>query len=310
MLSVLVRDYRMTFKTVFVVINPASGNNEPILNTLNDVFQQHDVTWQVGITFADGDGAKYAKQAVADGYDLVMAYGGDGTVLDVAIGLMGTSTPLAILAGGTANAMASEMGVSDQLEKAVRLPFADDSMLRAVDIGQVNDTYFLLRIGTGMIATFSESVTRDLKNQYGVAAYFLGGIKALQNPQTVTYKLNIDGEAIETTGTACLITNGNELGVLNLKLSPKVDISDGLLDVFIINNDVQSIIGMVSTIAQIDNDALKLQHWQGRNITIDTEPAQSIYGDGETVAFTETPCEIHLHPQAIQIVTSGKKGKK
>lgn len=297
----------MKFKKVFVVINPASGNNEPILNTLNDIFQDYQVTWQVGVTFADGDGASYAKQAVADGYDLVMVYGGDGTVLDVAIGLMDSSVPLAILAGGTANAMASEMGVPNQLEQAVRLAFLEDSTLGAVDIGQVNDTYFLLRIGTGMIATFSESVTRDLKDQYGVAAYFLGGIKALQNPQTVTYKLTIDGEAIETTGTACLITNGNELGVLNLRLSPHVDIGDGLLDIFIINNDVQSIVGMLGTMAQIDHSALNLQHWQGRNIKIDTEPAQDIYGDGETVAFTDTPCEIHVHPQAIKIVTSAKK---
>ena len=294
----------MDFKKIHIVINPASGNNEPILNTINDVFKEHDVHWDVSITHDDGDGAKQATEAVENGCDLVMAYGGDGTVLDVATGLIGSDVPLGILPGGTANAMADEMGVPNNLAKALNLPFSEKARIRQVDIGQAEDKYFLLRVGTGMVATFSAGVSRELKDSFGIAAYLIGGIRAISNPQFVTYNLTIDGETISTEGTACLITNGNSLGALGLKLSPKVKIDDGLLDIFIINNDVQSILGALSHIAQIENSAIDLQHWQGKSIRIETEPPQEIYGDGETIAFTNTPCDISLKPNALHILTT------
>lgn len=294
----------MNFKTIHVVINPASGNNEPILNTINDVFREQAVNWDVSITHEDGDGAKHAREAVERGCDLVMAYGGDGTVLDVATGLIDSDVPLGILPGGTANAMADEMGIPNTLANALTLPFADNATIRKVDMGQAEDKYFLLRVGTGMVATFSAGVSRELKDNFGIGAYLIGGIRAISNPQFVTYNLTIDGEEISTEGTACLITNGNSLGAFGLKLSPKIKIDDGLLDVFIINNDVQSILGALSNLAQIENSAIDLQHWQGKSIKIDTEPPQEIYGDGETIAFTNTPCEIKLRHQVLNILTT------
>lgn len=297
----------MNFKNIQVIINPASGNNEPILNIINDIFRKHGAKWDVSITHDDSDGAKHARTAIQNGCDLVMAYGGDGTILDVATGLIESDIPLGILPGGTANAMADEMGVPKTLAKAVALPFDEKVAIRKIDIGQVEGKYFLLRVGTGMIATISAAVDRELKDNFGIGAYFIAGIRAMSNPQFVTYNLTIDGEKVSTQGTACLITNGNSLGAFSLKLSPKVKIDDGLLDVFVINNDVQSIIGALSNLAQIENSAVDLQHWQGKTIKIDTDLPQEIYGDGETVAFTNTPCEINLIPQALNILTTQGK---
>lgn len=293
----------MRFNKVHVIINPASGNDEPILNTLNDVFKQYDIDWDASITHADGDGARHAQEAIAKGCDLIMTYGGDGTVLDVAEGMLESDVPLAILPGGTANAMADELNVPSNLAQAAAIPFASAATIRKVDVGKAGERYFLLRVGTGIVASISEEVTRDLKDRFGIAAYLIGGIQALTNPQFVTYRLNIDGTEIETQGTACLITNGNSLGVFSLKLSPQVKIDDGLLDVFILNNDVQTVLGALSNLAQIENSLVKLQHWQGKSIIIDAEPEQGIYGDGENIAFTNTPCTIELHQAALKIVT-------
>ncbi len=67
------------YPRVHVVVNPASGKDEPVLNTLNDVFREHGVTWDVSVTHRYGDAADQARAAIADGVDLVAAYGGDGT---------------------------------------------------------------------------------------------------------------------------------------------------------------------------------------------------------------------------------------
>jgi diacylglycerol kinase family enzyme len=88
-----------TFRRVHVVINPASGKDQPILNTLNDVFHQHGVEWDVSITHKYGDATAQAKDAIARGVDLVVGYGGDGTQHELANAVIGTETPMAVLPG-------------------------------------------------------------------------------------------------------------------------------------------------------------------------------------------------------------------
>ena len=75
------------FRNVAVIINPAAGNNEPVLNTVNDVFAEHNIKWEALVTHGTGDATKLAGQAVESGYDLIVSYGGDGTLMEVVNGL-------------------------------------------------------------------------------------------------------------------------------------------------------------------------------------------------------------------------------
>ena len=100
-----------TFRRVHVVINPASGKDQPILNTLNDVFRQYGVEWDVSITHKYGDATVQAKAAIARGVDLVVGYGGDGTQHELANAVIGTPIPMAVLPGGTGNGFARELGI-------------------------------------------------------------------------------------------------------------------------------------------------------------------------------------------------------
>lgn len=69
----------LPYEKVHIVINPAAGQNEPILNVLNDVFHPTGVDWEISLTRQSGDATRLAAEAVASGVDLVAAYGGDGT---------------------------------------------------------------------------------------------------------------------------------------------------------------------------------------------------------------------------------------
>lgn len=288
-----------------MVINPASGGNEPILNTLNAVFQPHDINWSVSITRNAGDGAICARDACTNGADLIMAYGGDGTILDVAEGVVDQGVPLGILPGGTANALREDVGVPPTLRAAAQLAIHEDAVIRSIDVGKANDRLFLLRVGTGMVGTISD-IPREDKNRFGLGAYIIAGIRALSEPQYVDYTLDIDGDIIETEGAACLVTNGNAIGALNIRLSKHVKIDDGLLDVFIVNNDLSSILGMAGSIVQVDDLAVSLQHWQGKSIRVQSTPSQGVYGDGEEIPFTDTPCQIEILPSALQVLSTGQ----
>jgi len=169
------------FKRVHIVVNPASGQDRPFLNIFNNAFGPAEIDWELKVTKAAGDARQYAQQAATDGIDLVVAYGGDGTVMEVASGLIGTQTPLAIFPGGTANVMSVELGIPGDLAQAAALISGSDHEIRPVDMGQISDQNFILRAGIGFEADLVQGARRDLKDRIGNLAYVISALQALGN---------------------------------------------------------------------------------------------------------------------------------
>ncbi|MCX6048030.1 MAG: diacylglycerol kinase family protein, partial [Chloroflexi bacterium] len=186
-----------------VIINPVAGQDEPVLQQLNAVLRECAVDWEIAVTKQAGDARRFAQQAVHHGVDIVAAYGGDGTVAEVASGLVGSSVALAILPGGTANVMALELGIPTDLAQAARLACGVESRLEKIDMGQVYDKHFLLRAGVGLEAAITEQADRSLKDRLGILAYFWSALRNLRNPEIAHYQLVLDGQAIECAGVTC-----------------------------------------------------------------------------------------------------------
>ena len=141
----------LPYKRIMVIVNPAAGKDEPILNVLNDVFHSAGVEWEVRITHQSGDATRLAKEAVEQGYELVAGYGGDGTQMEVANGLLGTGIPQAILPGGTGNAMAHDLRIPINLRQAAEL-ITTSHKRRAVDLARAGDKVYMLRAYAGVSA--------------------------------------------------------------------------------------------------------------------------------------------------------------
>src|SRR3712207_2296246 len=150
-------------KRIQVIINPTAGQDQAILGVLNRVFHEAGVTWDVSITNKAGDARRFAREAAEAGVDVVAAYGGDGTVMEVASGLVGTTCPLAIFPGGTANVMSLELGISSDLAEASAMVCSDQCAVVPIDMGQLGDEqFFILRVGTGLEADMVEGADREL----------------------------------------------------------------------------------------------------------------------------------------------------
>ena len=158
------------YQKIHVVINPASGRDEPIINTLNDVFHQRGVDWAVSITQKYGDATAQAKAAIASGVDLVVGYGGDGTQHEIANAVLssGGKIPMGILPAGTGHGFASEMGIPKTLRPAVEV-LCGSNKIRHIDVAQVGDQYFIQRLYVGIEP--EEQTSREMKDKYGVFAY-------------------------------------------------------------------------------------------------------------------------------------------
>ena len=119
-------------RKVHVIINPASGRPKPILHILNSVFNKAEVDWDISLTKARGDAERFTKQAVAEGVDIVAAYGGDGTVIEVAC--MAGPCGWRSCRGGSANLMSVELGIPKDLEKVCHGRCRPESPTCQVDV--------------------------------------------------------------------------------------------------------------------------------------------------------------------------------
>jgi YegS/Rv2252/BmrU family lipid kinase len=258
------------------------------------------IPWDISITQNEGDGKRLAQEAVAAGVDLVAACGGAGTVAEVASGLIGSQVPLAILPGGTANVLAVELNLPLDLTAACQL-LCGEYALRPVDMGHAGNRPFILRVGLGLEAAMVEGANPDLKFRVGTLAYAFSILQALQDPGVARYEMVLDGEMVHSEGVTCLIANTANMGILGSTLSPKTSVSDGLLDVFVVQKaDLSSILSLAASVVTGPENEQAMQHWQARAITGVSDPVQTLQADGEITG--QSPVQAQIIPNAVQIV--------
>jgi len=290
----------LPYPKVHVVINPTAGQDEPILNVLNDVFHPAGVDWDNSLTHKSGDATRLAAEAAASGVDLVAAYGGDGTQMEVANGLLGTGVPQAILPGGTGNAMAHDLGISLNLREAAEL-IVTSSKRRAIDLAKMGDQVFMLRAYAGLSS--DKAASREEKNKYGQLAYVQAGLKFIREVPPAHFKATVDGEIIEGDALICFILNAGSIGgVMGIEI-PKVgnvSVSDGFLDLFAVTKGIQPVKAISKHIFHHDGSDAGVYHWSGKEITLEVDPVQDVWIDGELGG--ETPFTVSAMPLALEIV--------
>ncbi len=299
-------------RSIYAIVNPASGGDRPILNTFNTIFNAAGWDWEAGITKKFGDARQMAGEAAHSDYDVIAIYGGDGSVMEAATGLMGTGKPLAIFPGGTANVFSKELGIPQDLKQACELAVSSPNQVRKVDMGLVNgEQYFVLRFATGWEAEMADIADRDLKDKVGKLAYTLAGIKAVQRELTARYRFTLDGEVQECEGLTCMIANTGNMGIpgVSVNLAPGSSVSDGFLDIVVYTRgNTQSWMKLLTfsvarpeeQIKQDLDDMTLSYQWKARKIRIESDPPMKINLDGEIIG--ETPSEIEVVPSAVEVI--------
>src|SRR5215213_2395172 len=276
------------FKKMQVIVNPAAGVGRQVLQALNSSLKDSGIAWDVSITHQAGDAERLAKKAVEDGADLVGVHGGDGSVMEVASALRGTSTPMAIFPGGTANVMSVELGIpTTELEASIDFIAKGNYTTRLIDMGRVNDRLFLLRIGIGLEADMMKSADPEIKNRFGMLAYAFSAFNEMRNLTPTLYRVRVDGELHEVEGVSCMIANSGNVAIGGLTLSKKIDISDGMLDAVVFRSaDLAAMISVTAAVMSPNaeaTDSPQLEHYQGREIIVESDPPQTISIDGEVI---------------------------
>lgn len=180
-------------------------------------------------TTREDPGTEITRQAVADGTDLVVVCGGDGTVRACVTALAGTDVALAVIPGGTGNLLARNIGIPLGLDAAAAV--AAGSARRRIDVGSLGDGCFAVMAGMGFDAAFLRGASGRLKSWLGWAAYVVSGLRAMRTTPTVRVDLRLeDGPLIERQARGVLVANVGRLQG-GIPVLPGADAGDGLFEV-------------------------------------------------------------------------------
>jgi diacylglycerol kinase (ATP) len=294
---------RKKIEHIHIVINPASGKEESILPVINSSMKEAGITWEASITHKAGDAIQFAKAAVKERIDALAVYGGDGTLMEGISGLIGSTMPLIILPGGSANVLARELGIPMDLKEACRLIGKMPVKMKSIDVGQCDKRHFIVGMSLGFEADMVKGASRETKNRVGIFAYFLSAAAAAKKAKKAVYHLTIDGKGHEVEGLTCIIANTGNLGFSNISFDKHIDVSDGFLDVVVVRKVNPSMLKLivVTLLKRERPDNLELvEHWQGKDITISSSPQQTVQCDGEILE--KSSLHIKVIPGAIKVL--------
>jgi len=292
---------------VAVVFNPVTGGGDPAerRRDTQEALERAglEVLWLE--TTKEDPGQGLTAKAVAEGVGLVMAHGGDGTVMACVTGLAGTEVPLAVLPGGTGNLLATNFDIPSDLDEAVQVAVAGDRV--RLDVGAMDDDRFVVMGGIGFDAAMLRDADPKLKEHMGAVAYVLSGFKNLRRRPT-RFRLRLDDRPqIERTGQGVLIGN---LGRLQggLPVMPDARPDDGLLDVAVL--ETRTLLDWLALAARVVARRRKdpqLELFQARRIEIHCDTPQPVERDGDP-AGARDHLVVEVVPKALTLCVPPAKG--
>lgn len=229
--------------------------------------------------------------------DIVIILGGDGTVHECVNGLahLKNKPVVGILPSGTCNDFSRELGMSQNIRRAAEELLMGNT--KEIDVGKVDQRYFLNFWGIGLIANTSTNINPIEKNTLGKISYFLSAIRTLNETDSFSFKVQYDEQVIEDEAIMILISNGGYVGTNRLPFKG-INSSDGLLDVIIVKNSNLAVFKEVLLNKkyevpheQTDRDVI---YFQAKSVNVSTTQERIADTDGEL--YMHTPAKISLLP--------------
>ena len=242
---------------------------------------------------------KQVKRALEEGAELVFAWGGDGTVQRCIHVLAGTGTPLAIVPAGTANLLATNLGIPSDIEEAVRIGL--NGARRRIDVGRLNGERFGVMAGAGFDAAMIRDADAGLKDRVGRISYVWTGARNI-NAKPFKAKIRVDGTSWFDDKASCILVGnvGNLFGGIEAFEDARPD--DGLLELGVVTAEglVQWARTMARTAVGSSAKSPFVQITRGRKIEVELG-RKVLYeldgGDREKLKSFE----IEIEPGAIEV---------
>lgn len=292
----------MKRKTAYLIINPRLGKNVAKLPDILALFSAAGWKTDIALKEFGGHSMQLASEAAEEDYDLVIGYGGDGTLNQVVNGVMTANrrrSVVGLIPGGTANVWAHEIGLPEDPVKAALLLINSEG--RKVDLGHIEAdsvdlprNHFLLMAGLGIDAAVMRRVSTSLKERIGEAAVALAAVKELPSQHSFPIEIRSSGAArgdgVLWKGEALQVIVGNTRRYGNVaEATPEAHIDDGMLDVCIITAGapLATLAQILSTLLQRESVHGRSEYFQGAHFWISVPASVHLHLDGSRIKVEE-----------------------
>lgn len=289
---------------VCIIVNQNAGSADLFEELGAEVDNGTD--FDVRISEEKNHSIELAREASEEGFDVVAAAGGDGTVHDVVNGIMDADRKavLGIIPLGTGNDLARALNVPIDPVEAIDL--LRSGARRPIDLFTVDtvegSVYGINAAAGGFSGQVDEAVTTELKANWGPLAYLIGAASVIPDLQEYASFISYDGGELESVNALNVIVANGRTVAGGKRVSPLSNPEDGLLDVVIVEKGTVVELGDAAT-RLIAGGFLKsaiVSHRRARSIRIESEPPMWFNVDGELI--TRDSLQIEVAPGAIRVV--------
>ena len=291
-----------------LITNPVAARTEEL--TWHRVAQFLErAGWQteIAVTLAPGHARELAAQAVTAGVDAVAVFGGDGTSMQAAAGLVGTEVPLGLIPGGTGNVLAGNLRIPADPLRAVRLLI--HGRPRIIDLGRVvfpdGEHYFGVAVGAGIDARVMAETALADKRRWGIGAYMATTLRVLSDLRSTACVVTVDGKVLETHAALVLIMNCGEMIPPLIRIRPEISPEDGMLDLVSVAADStwQGLRGLFRVILDGRRDEIRettyIRYARGTRFTVEAAERLPVEFDGDVAGGTPFTAEVVPHALAV-----------
>ncbi len=288
-----------------VIVNPASGNKKSlrILTRVISWCYDREIEFKLYSTKKAGDGIRLGKIARLDGYERIIVIGGDGTVNEVAQGIVGYPQVLGVLPGGSGNDFYKMLGNGNSLDTAMETAFLGEP--HEIDVGLVNGTPFFNAVGLGFDAEVAIAASQS--NIPGKWRYIIGVFKVLKQFTPYNVEIELDQLKLSEKVTLICIGNGRSCGG-GFHLTPQARLDDGLFDVCLISSMPKFRIVRFLPKA-IKGTHLRLEGvriYRSRKIVVRSAEKFPVHVDGNILPESVDKLEITLERRKLKVASAEK----
>lgn len=294
-----------------LISNPSSGSYifharqiEQICSTL----QKQGWQAELKLTKASGDARRLAHEAVEQHIDVVIAVGGDGTIHEIIQELAGSETALGVLPSGTVNVWAREVGIPLDLNGACNVLLHGQT--RSIDLGKINERYFLLMVGIGIDGEVTHAVEKKAVKRLGVFGYLL--VAAWWGTRFPAFRATLDlGQRTMKVNAIQIVVGNTQLYGGALKYTWQAKCDDGLLDICIIRkqNPLRRWTVMLGFLLGRQQRKPWVRYETSETFKLYTRQPVAIQVDGEPMGHTfisdrvtERPTLLSVVPKALKVI--------
>ena len=282
--------------STLIILNPAADSERALRKQARVESLARDC--MVCTTTYTGEAEAMARRGVAEGFEKIVAAGGDGTINEVVNGLAGTSATLGLLPIGTMNVFATELGLPvHDLELCWEIVNGDS--IRAVDLPKANQKFFVQLAGVGLDAQVVKETSSQLKKNFGPLSYVISAVQIAARKPPRLFIQSEDASIDE--GSFVLVGNGRLYGG-PFPFFKHAALDDGLLDVIVFKRlgYLEIIKYLQDVIFSSDIRVPEIEYFQTRRLRVESDQSVPVELDGELVG--NCPVEFSVRDRSLRVL--------